>query len=193
MKVSIVTAYYNRKQLFFNTLKTIENSKHKNDIEIIVVDDASEDIHKLDDFIDQFDLNLKIIRIEKNNKWWSNPCVPFNIGFKEVKGDVIILQNPECLHFGDIIDYTINNIQENMYLNFACYSVDERITKEITKHINQIGKILNPLNNRATRVDGETAWYNHSKFKPGMLHFCSSRSEERRVGKECRSRWSPYH
>ena len=25
------------------------------------------------------------------------------------------------------------------------------------------------------------------------LHFSSSRSEERRVGKECRSRWSPYH
>ena len=23
--------------------------------------------------------------------------------------------------------------------------------------------------------------------------FCGSRSEERRVGKECRSRWSPYH
>ena len=24
-------------------------------------------------------------------------------------------------------------------------------------------------------------------------HFSNSRSEERRVGKECRSRWSPYH
>src|SRR2546430_331432 len=24
-------------------------------------------------------------------------------------------------------------------------------------------------------------------------HTCSIRSEERRVGKECRSRWSPYH
>src|SRR5256885_4945465 len=24
-------------------------------------------------------------------------------------------------------------------------------------------------------------------------HGCSGRSEERRVGKECRSRWSPYH
>ena len=24
-------------------------------------------------------------------------------------------------------------------------------------------------------------------------HFCLCRSEERRVGKECRSRWSPYH
>src|SRR5690349_22404965 len=34
-------------------------------------------------------------------------------------------------------------------------------------------------------------------FVPSQLHRCSSvvkvRSEERRVGKECRSRWSPYH
>ena len=29
-------------------------------------------------------------------------------------------------------------------------------------------------------------------LKPG-LHFLNLRSEERRVGKECRSRWSPYH
>src|SRR5260370_25368340 len=26
-----------------------------------------------------------------------------------------------------------------------------------------------------------------------QLHLMSPRSEERRVGKECRSRWSPYH
>ena len=30
-------------------------------------------------------------------------------------------------------------------------------------------------------------YYNYGAFSP------SSRSEERRVGKECRSRWSPYH
>src|SRR2546425_645622 len=29
---------------------------------------------------------------------------------------------------------------------------------------------------------------------PTVVHFCAVlRSEERRVGKECRSRWSPYH
>ena len=28
---------------------------------------------------------------------------------------------------------------------------------------------------------------------PGRSHMPRSRSEERRVGKECRSRWSPYH
>ena len=31
-------------------------------------------------------------------------------------------------------------------------------------------------------------------YRPGcMEHYVLHRSEERRVGKECRSRWSPYH
>ena len=29
--------------------------------------------------------------------------------------------------------------------------------------------------------------------KNGMVMLLLTRSEERRVGKECRSRWSPYH
>ena len=33
----------------------------------------------------------------------------------------------------------------------------------------------------------------HSLNCDGMLQMISDRSEERRVGKECRSRWSPYH
>src|SRR5256885_10548655 len=32
-----------------------------------------------------------------------------------------------------------------------------------------------------------------SVFLSGLLHDLGLRSEERRVGKECRSRWSPYH
>ena len=34
---------------------------------------------------------------------------------------------------------------------------------------------------------------NHSRKNPSGRFFERSRSEERRVGKECRSRWSPYH
>ena len=30
-------------------------------------------------------------------------------------------------------------------------------------------------------------------FRASRLQLGASRSEERRVGKECRSRWSPYH
>ena len=33
----------------------------------------------------------------------------------------------------------------------------------------------------------------HGKFAEGIHQSGSMRSEERRVGKECRSRWSPYH
>ena len=35
----------------------------------------------------------------------------------------------------------------------------------------------------------------HTVFEPGLVNKDNhvGRSEERRVGKECRSRWSPYH
>ena len=32
-----------------------------------------------------------------------------------------------------------------------------------------------------------------SSSRAGITSFPAERSEERRVGKECRSRWSPYH
>ena len=34
-------------------------------------------------------------------------------------------------------------------------------------------------------------FFRFSKYAPALLAL--TRSEERRVGKECRSRWSPYH
>ena len=33
----------------------------------------------------------------------------------------------------------------------------------------------------------------HEKVKKAIARLLEARSEERRVGKECRSRWSPYH
>ena len=36
-------------------------------------------------------------------------------------------------------------------------------------------------------LDDDDTW------EPGFLKTTAERSEERRVGKECRSRWSPYH
>src|SRR5256885_13740186 len=41
-----------------------------------------------------------------------------------------------------------------------------------------------------------TTFYNMYNQRPTgtyKLNVCTNRSEERRVGKECRSRWSPYH
>src|SRR3712207_7844211 len=43
----------------------------------------------------------------------------------------------------------------------------------------------------ATVVSTQEATYNATAAATSMARF--NRSEERRVGKECRSRWSPYH
>ena len=43
------------------------------------------------------------------------------------------------------------------------------------------------LNNENYMTDGIL------RQQDSYIRFCDNRSEERRVGKECRSRWSPYH
>ena len=46
------------------------------------------------------------------------------------------------------------------------------------------------------KITKEAALLYHSQGKPGKIEVVPTkpyRSEERRVGKECRSRWSPYH
>ena len=56
-----------------------------------------------------------------------------------------------------------------------------RLYKRIGKEVTTLGKIASiPLTNLP---DAEAAW----------TVVVLTRSEERRVGKECRSRWSPYH
>ena len=67
-------------------------------------------------------------------------------------------------------------------------------------------KIKTPLNPRAALIayasEGDKNFFleirgiddrgNMTEGRPVTLEFMN-RSEERRVGKECRSRWSPYH
>ena len=78
-KLSIVTAYYNRKELFIRTLKTINNSKYASDIEIIVVDDGSREEERLEDLIGTFNFDFKVIRLNPEDKWYYNPSVPLTL------------------------------------------------------------------------------------------------------------------
>src|SRR3712207_3595219 len=53
---------------------------------------------------------------------------------------------------------------------------------------------LRPSGGRLTAVAGVTSYEVDTYARPALGRLIpSARSEERRVGKECRSRWSPYH
>lgn len=122
MKVSIVMAYYNRKEQLKITLDSIKRSNHL-DLEIIIVDDKSDEEQMLDGFIKDYNLNIKLIRIE--DKKHINPCVPYNMGLREAQGEIIILQNPEVCHIGDVIKYVVDNLKNNDYMCFTCYGLSD--------------------------------------------------------------------
>ena len=107
--VSIVTAYNNRWNLFEFTLRTIQKSKYT-DFELVVVDDCSSEEHRLEEKLKQYDFPITLVRLEKENKFYTNPCIPFNIGFSYAKGDVVLLQNPECFHMGQVLQKSFNYI-----------------------------------------------------------------------------------
>src|SRR2546427_12817942 len=70
------------------------------------------------------------------------------------------------------------------------YVVVAWIPAEARRTLDDYKRIAESFNHAATeaRAAGlQFAYHNHD------FEFAPLRSEERRVGKECRSRWSPYH
>ncbi len=172
--ISIVTSYYNRKKLFEETLKTIKKSEIK-DIEVVAVDDGSDPGQRLEDLKHQFPF-LKIVRLEKENKWYINPCVPFNIGIKESKGDKIILQNPECLHVHDVLKCVEEELDDSKYISFSCYAVSPELNKKVPLQ-SQYGTLADDIKifPQKAYIGGDNpGWYNHSVYRPTYYHFCAA-------------------
>lgn len=172
--ISIVTAYYNRKQLFINTLNSIKNQNFKGEFEVIAVDDGSSEDERLEDLQKIYPF-LKVIYLDPRNKWYKNSCIPFNIGFSAAKGDKIIIQNPECLHLDEILRYVEKYLTEGNYISFAAFSLDKATTeraKEIFSNRHLIDDIIKK-HDICFKMDGELGWYNHSEHRPSFYHFCS--------------------
>ena len=83
-------------------------------------------------------------------------------------------------------DDTLNEIKDIDINDF--YNTIKEIGKQKTDYIN-VSKILKDLQ---TTYIGKNI-YAYKEVNSTNTVAKRSRSEERRVGKECRSRWSPYH
>ena len=178
MHVSIVMAYVNRKAQIDFTLRTLCQSEHK-DFDVIVVDDVSSTDQQLDNLAEEYSSQfpIKLIKIRPEEKWHSNPCIPYNIGFREAKGDIILIQNPECCLRGDVISASLN-IDENTYLVFQTYGASQELTNKLhllpdNDLFNGIDFCLNPKvvqQNWALNL----GWYCHHIYRPFPWHFATA-------------------
>jgi len=164
--ISIVMAYYNRLGLLRHTLKTFTESQEK-DFEVIIVDDFSSADHNIDNINAEFpSLNIKVINMAKRGtKTWFNPCVPYNVGFRESSGDKIIIQNPECCHVGDVISYVNQTLTDDNYLTFHCWACNKGDVQILHK-----GGTINV----GSKTSKKTKWYNHRVHHPVGYHFTSA-------------------
>lgn len=166
-RIVVVMPCYNRQDLCSNTINSILKYGYEN-CEIVVVDDAS-DI--------PFAYNndrVHIIRIDKKDKKWFNSVIPYNYGLlyaiNELNAEIIVTQNAEGYHYGNILQHINENLNPNEYFSYACLSVDESFGEVSVTKISQIcDKIQN-----AASGNIELGWYNHSVLYPRAYDFCSA-------------------
>ena len=182
IKISIVMAYFNdRKEQTVNTLNGFEKMyAGKYRFEVIIVDDNSDAENKLDKVIKYYSFPINLIVISKEEKGDRvNPCIAYNRGFKEAKGEIIIIQNPESYHVGDILKHTIDNLTEQDYFSYSCYASN---SYNITEELLESNNIYNLINNKDfknrncfdVKSEGELLeWYNHPTYKT-EYHYCCS-------------------
>ena len=171
--VSIVMAYYERAALLKTTLASFKTLGYSNDVEVIIVDDGSiREPLAID--ASEYEFRIKCIIIPSSKKRHINSCVPYDVGFEQANGDVVIIQNPECIHLDNIVNHALHNSNDTNYLSYSCYSLNEESTKRISENGWERERIRFHAEPRAAGSDGQDGWYNHSKYKPNAYHFCSA-------------------
>ena len=178
-KVSIVMTHHNRVRQLFRTLRSIERFCDPAYTEVIIVDDASNSEHRVT-FLQQFNFKSILIEVDENEKWYVNPCIPFNRGFRQATGDIVVIQNAECLHMGNVFQHLQDHLTENDYFSYGAYSLPKDLTLLLDKGnwqnadvVDHLAKTVMLENRRASFLGG-AGWYNHSIHRPAGYHFLSA-------------------
>jgi len=169
--ISIVMTTYNRlKQTLFtlNIINELQKSKKYN-IQIIIVDDSDYSmIDKLKNYNENIQINY--IYIDRTKKTWINPCINYNIGFKYILGEKIIIQNSEVCYVGDILEFVDKSLCINNY-----YVFDVKASKSLDTNT----MIYDCYGGKKFDVNifnkpFFSEWYQNKKEKNYMMHFLVS-------------------
>jgi GT2 family glycosyltransferase len=177
-------AYHNRKIQLIHTLNNFKEYTYKYNFEVIIVDDNSKEEERLYDILNDYEFKIiyKIIDIDekKNN---INPCIVYNKGFSLCNSEIVVIQNPECIHFTDILGRLSNlDFNNNYYtipvISSPSFNHNQNIVSLINNNIdyNYIIDYLERENLSAEYSDSK-GWYNHWIYRDDELknlHFCSA-------------------
>jgi glycosyltransferase involved in cell wall biosynthesis len=171
--ISIVITYYNRPRQLLNTLWTIQQSAAGYPIEVIIVDDMSD--KPVPDVLSNFSFPINlIVRTEKKP---FDRVSPQNIGFNAVKGDIILINNAECLHVGNIIKDIYCNFKDGMYMAYSTYSINRKLYRQIRigVHKSNVELVIKPKHVlRDGWKDCDTGWYSHPVHRMTLIPFCAA-------------------
>ena len=161
-QISICMTHYNRKHQLLNTLQSIQNQNVKDLVDIIIVDDVSKTPLQFNDFAD-FDLDIKLVSIQTNNKWWINPCIGFNQAFNLISSPITIIQNAECMHTTNVIQYVLDNVRPSEYVAMSALNLSREASEVITRTT-----AVSEINT------SNSSWYCHSIHRPQPFNFCAA-------------------
>ena len=166
---SIVMAYYNRKNQTINTLDYFENVYSKYKFEVIIVDDNSTPEHDIEEITKKYSYPIKYIKISpEEKKDRINPSVVYNKGFRQAEGKLVVIQNPECIHVGDLLKLFEKNVTHDNYVAASCYNcASQKLTEELLNDLTLINNV--DYHNR-----NSFHWYNHPDYRPVHYHFCAA-------------------
>jgi glycosyltransferase involved in cell wall biosynthesis len=177
--ISVVMAAFNRKDQLLKTLESIDKSKHPN-FEVIIVDDASDEDQAVESFIEKskYSFEIKIITITKQEKTWVNPSVAYNIGIRYATKEIILLQNAEVAHVGDVLTFTAKNIQPKDWLTFNCYGLNKQSTDNLYKgqflKYEDVLKLNQVIGGNSVARDDTQGWLNHFQRHFVAYHYCGA-------------------
>lgn len=120
-KISIVMTCVNRKTQLVETLKSFSQYLIKYNFEVIIVDDGSDiSVENIKETFFEFD--IKVITIPKKDKKGLNGTIAYNIGFQHATGDIIVIQNAEIIHIGNVLENVLKYVYDDNYVVFSVFN-----------------------------------------------------------------------
>lgn len=165
--ISIVMTTHDRIFQTLYTLDTIRNSGDQH-LQVIIVDDSVDGFISLDK-LSEYPFQIDYITIDPQKKSWINPVVNYNIGFLKIIGSIVIIQNSEVCHVGDLIPYVRTHLKEGEYLCFDVLALNNFNVNTAFYQLNgDYQKIRQFIKNSTTQ------WYQHSIRRNFCYHFLTA-------------------